>query len=202
MVKIRRKKSMDRRIVVPGEFGGNVADQAARNFREMQANPVYPVIQQLMQITQQLKQDFIEVTAKQLGQSIHLNALLDYMNNHNLLMSKSPSYEDYLGAHRDVAILLNSVVKDLRLNKITMREAMVKIKSFNTQEGQLIQIRGDNFGLSEWLAENPEKLTEVELDEIGKEFGLTRVVEVNESNTQEKASTEKAPLSVETTTEG
>ena len=60
---------------------------------------------------------------------------------------------------------------------ITFLDVVDHIRYFNNEEGRLAPINGAEFGLPQYLAMNPDNLSDEKLLELGAEFGLQRMEE-------------------------
>lgn len=97
-------------------------------------------------------------------------------------LTTMPTYgiEPFLAEHIRLGEFIVQVNQAQLARAVEMPEVIKQCREFNAEESRLVQIRGDAFGLAEYLNTNPDEMTEEELDALGVEFGLAKQEELKE----------------------
>jgi hypothetical protein len=93
-----------------------------------------------------------------------------------------PSYgiEAYLAEHIRLGDFIVQINQAQIAKAVSMEEVIEQCREFNSNPRRLTQIRGDAFGLLEYLNDNPDKLSDDELGVLGLEFNLAKHVNEDE----------------------
>jgi hypothetical protein len=82
--------------------------------------------------------------------------------------------EAYLAEHIRLGDFIVQVNQAQIARAVSMEEIIEQAREFNGDLRRLVQVKGDSFGLTEYLNANPDGMTEEELDALGAEFGLEK----------------------------
>ena len=98
------------------------------------------------------------------------------------ILGSLPQYgiEAYLAEHMRLGDFIVQIGQAQMSGAVSMAEVIEKAREFNSEPRRLVQVRGDAFGLPVYLNENPDELSEEELDALGAEFGLIKFDEPEE----------------------
>jgi hypothetical protein len=100
-------------------------------------------------------------------------------------------FAEYSIRTKFVAQLMSMVNK----NQISFKDAINHIRDFNNEPGRIAPISGMEFGLPTYLEQNPDSLSEEELDAIAAEFKLRKEVQPDDEAT-EGSEEEELPVTV------
>ncbi len=181
------------RIITPDKM--HVDAQAAAAYQQAQKSPLWPMVEKLLKDVAQLAMDLKTVYSKHQSLAVQYNALIDFLGYKIMLgdegspdlfapASDAREYAHFIAEHSELGQFL-PMLRHRQMNEgLPMREVMAEVREFNNGESahgsaRVSKIRGDQFGLIEWLEENPEELLDEELVAIGKEFALRRDVSGN-----------------------
>jgi hypothetical protein len=91
-------------------------------------------------------------------------------------LTTMPKYgvEAYLAEHIRLGDFIVQVNQAQIAKAVTMEEVIEQCREFNADPHRLTYIRGDAFGLLEYLNDNPDELTDEELAKLGLEFRLAK----------------------------
>lgn len=170
--KIRRN-----RIIGPEDIDNDrTIPQQVRN------NPLWPLVSGLLKDVEYMRHE-IKVLVKTLHSlSSRFNAKQQYDIEKGVLEDLE-YYDSLYNSHYNREMVVSYIVSSLNIGRITMRDAVNEAIKFNSDENALVKIPATSFGLVDWLNENPDNLSDEELESIGNEFGLK--MEKGEKETEE-----------------
>lgn len=198
-----------KRIIMPGE-NPNV-DMAVQEMRAKEAMEHNPLFQMLQSVQTQLGH---ALTMQQIL-LVRLQALTEYMVQAGLLLDQTLDdtgkpisapflpeaatanpgwkenempkygYTTYFAEYSIRTKLVASLMAAHDKKQLTYQEVIGHVRAFNNEPDRLLPIKGNEFGLVEYLSTNPDKLEDAELDAIAHEFGLRKEVENDEAGTPE-----------------
>lgn len=85
-------------------------------------------------------------------------------------------YTAYFAEYSTRIRFITSVMSQVDKGLITFEHLIEHIRYFNAEEHRLAPISGGEFGLAEYLTENPDELDDEVLDTLADEFGLRKEV--------------------------
>lgn len=171
-------------IITPGAAK---ADDAARQHMAMlRNNPLWPILEQTVKDTNQLKTDLKNLVNKHNMMGAMLNSFMDYHNERGLfdqeqeLEEGQHSYNQHLQNHVELMQFLPMLMERVNMGDLPMLDAIEEVREFNKMPSRIKKVRGDQFDLHIWLSANPANLSEEEQGELATEFGLLMLDEPEE----------------------
>lgn len=213
-----------KKIIMPGSAPSNVdiAVQEMRQKEAMENNPFIRMLrdmqQQIAQVSAQQQVLMIRLQAitdymAQAGLLLHQDvddrgvamgnpytppttntSLFEALADEHVIEMPRHGYTAYFAEYSVRTRFVTSLLAQYQQGHLEFKDVIKHIRDFNAEEGRLVPVGGMEFGLVDYLNDNPDKMTDEELAALAADFGLAKREEEEFEGTPE---TEESELPVE-----
>lgn len=190
------------RVITPNSEGERMAVQQLQREQAIRSNPLFGIMEKMKEDMQQLAIQNREITMRLhavldflVDAGILLHQDLDEkgfgipgtvatrseatVSPFQALVDKgildsmpNRGFEAYFVEHSKIAQLLFNLQRGIMVGALKMDRVLEMVRGFNEEEGRIHKIRGEQFGLDQYLNANPDNLPEEEIIALAEEFEM------------------------------
>lgn len=214
-----------KRIIMPGEATDvDFAVNELRAKEQLERNPMFQMLthmqqqlsqtmaqQQVLLIRLQALTDYmaqsglllhqdLDETGKPISEPYTPNMakakIFEALVDDNTISLPTYGYTTYFAEYSIRTKFVAQLMGMVNQNQISFKDAIKHIEDFNNEPGRLAPISGMEFGLPTYLEQNPDNLSEEELDVIAAKFKLRKEVQPDDDEATEGSEEEELPVTV------